>query len=294
MLKNYSIIWDGSESAVREQIKFVQDWTKKNGGRTLSWKDKTIQERVCQYVGNPRTRNERWTRDFKQSLERKYTIVKIDESRIQDLRRHFAKKFEYTTKETRTYAVVNTFDAIKDPKVMDSYYVRESHTVYGNEEEGRAAIESAPLPRTTKRSLSFTPATDRYGFNPGYFLETLTTTHRAVLNPWVVLDEPGLEAAGVAITRQTGSADTAELQARESVLIDAYNHNNDLCGRVRRIWSGDESKYDQSVVAAYRAREQAGRELTAVRRELGKAKRQMTTAAKKNAGITYDLTEFAI
>jgi hypothetical protein len=52
--------------------------------------------------------------------------------------------------------------------------------------------------------------------------------------------------------------------------------------------------YSDDVVNAYRARETADRELKAVRRELGAAKRKMTTAAKKDEGIEYDLTAFSV
>lgn len=297
MIKCYSIIWDGSEANINEQINFVRDWTSKNGGRILSWKDKTIQERVCQYVGRPQTRKESWRQhNFKYSLETKYTIVKIDDSRIKDLQKLFGKKFAYTTVERLTYAVINSFDAIKHPDIMDDYNVREAVAVYGSEEEALAALAAVKLAKNTTKDLRFVPGqtyrTGRVG--PALLHETLTTTHKATLKPWVVLDEEGLKAAGAAIAELTGSIDTKQLQERENELITVYNHNNDLCGRLRSIWPSDESKYDKAVLKAYKTREQAGRDLKEVRRELGKAKRQMTTAAKNSKGITYDLTKFAV
>ena len=56
-MKHYSIIWDGSENTIKEQMNFVAKWARDNLIRVQHWKDKTIQERVCQYVGNPKKKN---------------------------------------------------------------------------------------------------------------------------------------------------------------------------------------------------------------------------------------------
>jgi|LakMenEpi03Aug12_release.lakeMendotaPanAssembly.Ray.scaffolds.fasta_scaffold513311_1 hypothetical protein len=293
-MKHYSVIWDGSESSIKEQMNFVTKWAKDNLVSVQHWKDKTIQTRVCQYVGNPKRKN----KDYKfrrDNLDKKYTILRMSDDTLLKFKALVGQPFKYETKVQKEYAIVDAFTALKhSDDLINDYrlsYIKEKF----NDEKTAVKEITARLTLNPNQKREFnTNNISKSRNGPTLWVkleESIITTHDAEFQPWVVLDDAGLEQAGAEITKHSG-VDTAALQKRERELIDAYNTNNIYCGRLR-IMRADIT-YSDNVVNAYRARETAGRELKAVRRELGAAKRKMTTAAKKDEGIEYDLTAFSV
>ena len=295
-MKHYSIIWDGSEANVSEQMNFISKWASANGARVKSWKDKTIQDRVCQYVGNPKIRKNHYgnTEFKKRNLERKYTILEMSDSTLSKFKALVGSAFQFTTFIKNEYAVVDAFTVMKHTDELTKDYFFNNIKEKFNDKETAVKEITARLSLNPNQERKFNSKTVNMSRNGPLWVkleEVIVTNHDEIFQPWVVIDDAGLGEIGEIISSQTGT-DITELQKRERELIDTYNANNNACGRLGRMRA--DVNYSDEVVAAYRARETAGRELTAVRRELGAAKRKMTTAAKKERGIEYDMTPFSI
>ena len=294
-MKTYSIIWDGSEDGISQQIDYVTKWARANAVAVKYWRDKTIQSRVCQYVGNPKSKTN-W-QSYMKGLVKKYTILQMSESQLERFKQLVGKSFTYETKEQQNYMVVDAFTIIKDAELLaKDYNFKNTEHKFNTEEEMKVFANQTALAKNQTRDLEKQRRYLMDGYTrPTYdvYEETITTTHKAKLKPWVILDDESLEKAGIAIST-TADVDTAPLLAREEELIDAYNNYNNACGRVRWIREDKETQYDLEVVKAYKAREAAGRELVAVRKSLGAAKRKLTLASKREGGIEYDLKPLSL
>ena len=291
-MKHYSVIWDGSEDSIKEQMNFVSKWAKDNLVRVQHWKDKTIQARVCQYVGNPKRKN----KDYKfrrDNLAKKYTILQMSDEHLLKFKSLVGQPFKYETKVQKEYAIVDAFTAIKHTDDLTNDYRFKYIKEKFNDEKTAVKEIKARLKLNPNQKREFnTHNVSKVRNGPTLWVnleEVITTTHDAEFQPWVVLDDAGLERAGAEITKHSG-VDTAALQKRESDIIDEYNRLNGLCGR--RISVPNDAS--DALKEAFTLRKAAERELKEVRRELGAVKRKMTTAAKKDEGIEYDLTVFSV
>jgi hypothetical protein len=290
-MKHYSIIWDGSEDSIKEQMNFVAKWARDNLIRVQHWKDKTIQERVCQYVGNPKKKDKEW-RFTRNNLSKKYTILEMNDEHLLKFKALVGKPFQYETDTQKEYIVIDAFTAIKHSDTLSKDYYFNSVKEKFNSEDDAVKEAEARLTLNPNQKRTFTVdarvirgTTDKWK----RLNEIIVTEHTALFQPWVVLDDAGLEQAGAEITKHSG-VDTAALQKRESAIIAEYNRLNNLCGR--RISVPNDAS--DAVKEAFTKRKDAERELKEVRRELGSAKRKMTTAAKKGEGIECDLTAFSV
>ncbi len=295
--KSYSVIWDGSEEDMAHQREYLTKFGKANGFKSgWIWKKKTLQERVCQYVGNPKIKNERYS-SLLSKIERKYNIFKGDESKLDLVRSLVGQEFTYTTEETKSYAVVSLFTALKDNRVTTDYYVRQAEQTFNDMEEAEAFISAQPLTLRQTSKVKTNPIFfSGHRYDDCYYLEhTITTEHTGVFKPWAILDDSALEQVSVEISKQIGVVDLTALQATEQTIIEQYNEANRDAGRIRYIPSDKQATWaNKEQLAAYLLREKLDKDLMKVRKALGSAKRSMTTTAKRNKGITYDITQFSV
>jgi len=287
-MKTYSIIWDGREKAIAEQIDFVTKWARNNRIPVKYWRDKTIQQRVCQYVGSPKIRSN-WGRQYLRSLTKKYTILQMSDGQLANFKQLVGKSFSYDKSEQKKYMSIDAFTILQRvEKLAKDYSFKSIEQKFNSDEELKTTVEQTKLAKNQMRDWDhFT--------NNGYrvWTETITTTHKAKLTPWVVLDDDSLEKVGSDITTSS-DVDTAPLLAREKELIDIYNENNVACGRLRGITKGKEELYSPEILLAYQARETARKELYVVSKTLGAVKRKLTLASKREGGIEYDLTPLSL
>jgi hypothetical protein len=291
--KSYSVIWDGSEEDMAHQRDYLTKFGKANSIRTgLFWKAKTIQERVCQYVGNPKIKHERYS-SLLGKIEQKYKIFKGDQAKLDLVRGLVGQEFLYTTTKSQQYAVISLFTALKDNKVTNTWEVRQAEKTFNDKEEVEAFISAQPL---TARQTSKISYDNIRGYDDCYeVIHTITTEHTGIFKPWAILDDEALEQVGVEISKQIGTVDITELQNTEKTIIDQYNDANRDAGRIRYIPSDKQAGWaNKDQLAAYLLREKLDRDLKVVRKALGSAKRSMTTTAKRNKGITYDITQFSV
>lgn len=291
--KSYSVIWDGSEEDMAHQRDYLTKFGKANGFKSgWIWKKKTLQERVCQYVGNPKIKNERYSH-LLSKIERKYNIFKGDQAKLDLVRGLVGQEFTYTTVKHHHYAVVSLFTALKDNRVTNAWEVRQAERTFNDKAEVDAYI--AELKLDSRQTCVITYDNIR-GYDDCYeVIHTITTEHTGVFKPWAILDDLGLERVSEEISKNIGVVDITELQATESTIIDQYNDANREAGRIRYIPSDKQAGWaNKEQLAAYLLREKLGRDLIVVRKAIGSAKRSMTTAAKRNKGIAYDITQFSV
>lgn len=288
-MKSYSIIWDGREKDIKEQINYLTKWARENYIAVKYWRDKTIQQRVCQYVGSPQKRDY-WGSSYSQSLTKKYTILQMSDGQLEHFKKLVGKSFNWTSQEQHQYLAIDAFTLIKNAQQLaEDFVFNRTQQKFNTEKELKDSVEQTKLAKNQSRDWDSSDTRNGYKI----YTETITTTHKTKFTPWVVLDDEGLAKVGTAITT-TAEVDTAPLVAREKELIDIYNQNNIACGRIMRIPAGKEDMYSPDIVKAYRARETADRELAAVRKTLGAVKRKLTLASKRGNGIEYDMTPLSV
>jgi len=291
--KSYSVIWDGSEEDMAHQRDYLTKFGKANGFKAgWHWKTKTVMERVCQYVGNPKIKNERYS-SLLNKIEQKYNIFKGDEKKLELVRGLVGQEFAYTTEKHHHYAVVNLFTALKDNRVTNAWEVRRAEKTFNDKEEVDAYIAELKLDNRQSSKITY--------YNIGLYdecyevIHTITTEHTGIFKPWAILDDEALEKVGVEISKNIGVVDITELQNTERSIIDQYNEANREAGRIRYIPSDKQADWaNKDQLAAYLLREKLDHDLKVVRKALGSAKRSMTTTAKRNKGITYDITQFSV
>ena len=287
-MKHYTFIWEGSEAALEPQMTFLRNTLNKNNNPTMTWKDRTIQDRVCNYTGTPRDKK----------YQDKYITTKMSESALADIMALWGKKFDYTeTEKTVRYALVPMFEfmALEHPQE----YKKQFDEMFFTEDEYNAAIDKIVNNKNNiiKGKIdiighSLHPRT-RYG-QPQIIIEGAEGTSitygkkcKSVFEPNVVLTDEGLEQAGRELNQAISGIDIQGLTDDESRLCKEWNDSLKIY-RGRR----EPENKDSDAHKAWTTQKLVDIELKEVRKELGKVKRKMTTFMKQNDGIEFDLTPY--
>ena len=289
-MKHYTFIWEGSEAALEPQMKFLRNTLNKNNNPTMSWKDRTIQDRVCNYTGTPRDKK----------YQDKYITTKMSESALADIMALWGKKFDYTeTEKTVRYALVPMFEfmALEHPQE----YKKQFDQLFFTEDEYNAAIDkivnnknNIVKQKGSLMSYQLEVRGPNRGLSPRTPIngaEGISITYgkkcKSKFEPNVVLDDEGLEQAGRELNQAISGIDIQGLTDDESRLCKEWNDSLKIY-RGRR----EPENKDSDAHKAWTTQQLVDIELKEVRKELGKVKRKMTTFMKQNDGIEFDLTPY--
>tara|TARA_R110002167_G_scaffold239894_2_gene445060 strand:+ start:2731 stop:3606 length:876 start_codon:yes stop_codon:yes gene_type:complete len=287
-MKHYTFIWEGSEAALKPQMTHLSKTLQNNHNPTMSWKDRTIQDRVCNYTGTPR----------EEKYQDKYITTKLSESGLEQIMQLFGKKFNYTKEsKTVTYALVPMFEfmALEDPQRYKDQFTE----MFFTEDEYNAAIDkivdNKKLEVKQKGDLIGRSLHPRTGYGkPDIYVEGAEGTSitygkkcTSVFKPNVVLDDKGLEQAGRELNQVISGIDIQGLTDDETRLCSEWNES-------LKIYRGrsEPTNKESEAHKAWTTQRLVNIELKEVRKELGSVKRKMTTFMKKNDGIDFDLTPY--